>query len=334
MLRAGLLIPLLILLPFATVLAADDSITLQILSKYHPQVLEVRTRSRIFRLQPRSHPHWRFTAPDGEDIRITVNGDPQRVYRGSITVDWVGSEYRVENRTPLEIYVAGVVTGELGTGKDEELIKAQAVLARTYALKTLAREPLSDLAYHQVFKGFDRYAQRVYPVSQQTRNEVLQHEGKLADALFHAECGSAIYHAGQFWPSADTGPTRELPAGIPTGHPWRVHLSDEQVARVFPNARQLVRLERQYPVVIDTLESQWPVETFRLMINRRFGWNTIPSNEFHIRRQTRGWQLDGRGRGHLVGLCQQQAEQLAEAGWRYRDILQLFYPELEIATLP
>ncbi|MEJ2075806.1 MAG: SpoIID/LytB domain-containing protein [Reinekea sp.] len=311
-------------------LAADATIRVQILSKYHPQQLDITTRSRVFHLTPQTHLHWQFSAPLGEDITVTVNNELQRVYRGNLTVDWDGDEYRIENKTPLEVYVAGVVVGELGADSEVELIKAQAVLARTYALKVGAREPLSDLAYHQVFAGFDVYARRRYAITLQTRGEVLLRAGELAAALFHAECGSAIYFAGQFWPTADKRRALPLPVGVSVGAPWQVMLTDAQLAEVFPDVEQLVLLARQ-PVVVDIGARQIGLESFRLQVNRRFGWNRLPSNEFSVERLRDGWLLRGRGRGHLVGMCQRQAGELARNGIGYRGILALFYPESEVS---
>ena len=311
------------------VLAGEPVISVQILSKFHPQTLTVETHSRIFDLNPQTLPQWEFNAPAQEDISITVKGET-RTYRGGIVASWTGSEYQVTNRIPLEMYVAGVVSGELGSHVAEQMINAQAILARTYALKMLQREPLSDLAYHQVFKGFDYYAQQLYPVSQQTRGTVLKSNSRLADVLFHAECGSAIYHAAEFWDSEDRAPAIKLPDILPAGQPWQVSLTQDQVNKVFAGSNQLLRLEQEQPVKIDTGQGHYNMEAFRLAINRQYGWNTIPSNEFSIEPVAQGWVLKGRGRGHLVGLCQQQASELAGQGWDYREILQLFYPQFTL----
>jgi stage II sporulation protein D len=314
------------------VFASERIISIQILSKYHPKTLIVETRSRIFHLDPQTSPQWEFTAPAQQDISITVNGET-RIYRGTISAHWNGTEYQVSNRTPLEIYVAGVVTGELGSKLSEQLIKAQAILARTYALKTLQRGPLYDLAYHQVFKGFDHYAQKVYPISMQSQNQVLKQHGQLADVLFHAECGSAIYHAGEFWDSHDTAPAIDLPDSMAQGQPWKITLSNQQISKVFPGASKLSRNSESQPVKIAIGQDLINIESFRLGINRQYGWNTIPSNEFTIEQKTEGWLLKGRGRGHLVGLCQQQSNELAGQGWQYQEILKLFYPTLTIEKL-
>lgn len=321
-----------ILLLFPRYVYANQSmIDIQILSKHHPQTVSIETHSRIFFLNSSTPSEFEFSAPLNQDITVTVNKRIKRTYRGTIRAYWTGDEYILENRTPLEMYVAGVVIGELGIDAEPALMKALAILARTYALKIRQREVLSDLAYHQVFHGYDHYAQSIFVYTRATRDLVLKQRGKLADALYHAECGSANYHAGEFWPSNDYQPPKPLPADVEKGMPWQVVLSDDQIHTVFPEATQLKRVA-SVPVMIDLGAQKKNAEAFRLVVNREFGWNTIPSNEFEIVRQVRGWLLKGRGRGHLVGLCQRQAGQLARKGWRYDQILGLFYPEFIVLT--
>jgi stage II sporulation protein D len=301
-----------------------------VLSLYHPQTLVITTDKREFRLDTSLQGEFFFQAKPDENIEINVNDSVRRIYRGSIKVTKVGNELRVENITPLESYVAGVVAGEIGAAAKPEFIKAQAILARTYALNKAAKTSLSDLAYHQVFKGFSSLAKQYKFFSIQTEGMVLNNSGSIADVMYHAECGSAIYHAREFWPASDSyALPSPLPSEILPGEGWQISLSKEQVSSTFSGVTTIKRLAIA-PIAIDMGNQKKNVESFRLGINRKYGWNTIPSNEFTIQPTIGGWILKGAGRGHLVGLCQQQANELAKNGWRYDQLLELFYPTLEI----
>jgi stage II sporulation protein D len=310
--------------------AKNVSIKVFVLSLYHPQKLVISTNHRVFHLDTSLQGEFFFQAKPGEDIEISVNDSIHRIYRGSIRVTQAKNELRVENITPLENYVAGVVAGEIGGSAEPEFIKAQAILARTYALNKSTKTVLSDLAYHQVFKGFSALAKRYLFYSAETAGMVLNSSGKIADVMYHAECGSAIYPAGEFWPVHER---YILPSILPSemlhGEEWQASLSREQLSNVFTEATVLKRLEI-VPVIIDLGNQKKNVESFRLEINRIYGWNNIPSNEFIVQSTSDGWILKGKGRGHLVGLCQQQANQLAMDGWQYDQLLALFYPTLEI----
>lgn len=307
----------------------NDTIEIRILSKYHPQNVRIETRTRVFHFFPGQGGTFEHEAEAGDDISVTVNNKITRVYRGTIKLNWKKNEYQIINETALETYIAGVVIGELGANAPHELIKAQAILARTYARKVSAREQLFDLAYHQVFTGFDRYAVEAYRQTTETKGQYLWQDGHLSDALFHAQCGSAIYASGQFWRSDRHFNPVLLPVEMDAGELWSTILSSDQLKAVFAHANALQRTMGQ-PEQIRVDEEYYVVEKFRLKINRKYGWNTLPSNEFKISRTSGGYRFQGRGHGHLVGLCQQQASALASRGWSARQLLTTFYPNSAI----
>jgi peptidoglycan hydrolase-like amidase len=129
---------------------------------------------------------------------------------GGATVAWAGKRYRgdllvylnprgrlnVINELPLEDYLRGVVPGEMGPeqyGRIEAL-KAQAVAARTYALRNLGefRGEGYDICATprcQVYHGLGAE----HPLSDraiaETEHQVLVHHGELVDARYSATCG-------------------------------------------------------------------------------------------------------------------------------------------------
>lgn len=312
-----------------------DTLTINVLSKFHPKTVRVETRTREFLLTPqRSKPFHLSAAPD-ELITITVNDVETRSYRGSLDIRWQGveGEYRIVSHTPLETYVAGVVIGELGAGAEPEMIRAQAVLARTYALQKSLRQTLSDLAYHQVFIGYNDFVGSIEGYAATTRGLVLKDQSnRLADVLFHAECGSAVYGVGHFWEAPGRVEPRQLPVSMALGNVWKTSLSHHSLEAVFGKFNKLSRdSQASRDISVDTERLQ--AEAFRLRINRVYGWNTIPSNEYRIVRAGEHWRFEGRGRGHLVGLCQQQANQLAAQGWSAEELLAYFYPNYRLVQL-
>ncbi len=120
-----------------------------------------------------------------------------RRYRGALEVflsDRTG--LNVVNAAPLEDYLRGVVPVELGPDlyPEIEAIKAQAVAARTYAVKRLGEfegegYDLCATPLCQVYGGLDVE----HPVSDQaiadTRGEILLRGDMPQEALFTASCG-------------------------------------------------------------------------------------------------------------------------------------------------
>ena len=75
------------------------------------------------------------------------------------------------------------------------------------------------------------------------------------------------------------------------------------------------------------------IDTFRVKVNRVLGWNQIRSNHFNLEHKDDFLVFKGTGFGHLVGLCQKSAIKLAEEGWLYPQILDLFYPSTGLGRL-
>jgi stage II sporulation protein D len=67
-------------------------------------------------------------------------------------------------------------------------------------------------------------------------------------------------------------------------------------------------------------------EAGRLAVDRRLGWNTIPSNNFTARKEDGDMILEGTGQGHGIGLCQRGAKAMAEGGSTFREIISHYFP--------
>lgn len=130
-------------------------------------------------------------------------------YRGNVVlVATPRGTLHVVNRVGLEDYLLGVVPLELGPRVYDELEaqKAQAVAARTYAVKrrgdfSAEGYDLCATARCQVYGG----ASAEQPLSSQavraTAGEVLLHGGLPADALFTSTCGGRTEDAVHVFPS-------------------------------------------------------------------------------------------------------------------------------------
>lgn len=171
-----------------------------------PQVrLEVQQR----RQQPQLswvHGHFRY-----HRTRLQVTSDAgylrvnDRYYAGSITIqpNAYGS-YTVVNAVPLETYLRGVVPHEVGPGAPFAAMAAQAILARTYALKNLHRFQVDD--YHlcanthcQVYKGLTGTHPRADEAVRQTSGLVLTYNGKLVDAVYSSSNGGISAGFEEVW---------------------------------------------------------------------------------------------------------------------------------------
>lgn len=125
-----------------------------------------------------------------------------RPYRGEFTVLRRGAGVTLVNRLPLEDYLLGVVPRELPPDLFPELeaLKAQALAARTYALRprTAYLERGYDLCSGPACQVYGGVATE-HPLStravRETAGEAILHDGALIDALYTASCGGHTENA-------------------------------------------------------------------------------------------------------------------------------------------
>ena len=70
-----------------------------------------------------------------------------------------------------------------------------------------------------------------------------------------------------------------------------------------------------------------------LAIRRALSLTHLKSSAFTITHTEDGFLLKGKGWGHGVGLCQIGAAVMGNKGFRYRDILEYYYPGTEIKSI-
>jgi stage II sporulation protein D len=119
----------------------------------------------------------------------------------------------VVNRVPLELYLQSVVALELGfrAPADREAVMAQAVAARTYAVRYRGRrEALGFDVFatdaDQVYGGVPAEFPEVTDAVQRTAGQILTWDGQPIQALFHSTCGYATEAAEEVFQNREPVP--------------------------------------------------------------------------------------------------------------------------------
>ena len=116
----------------------------------------------------------------------------KRPYRGGLVARVEGGRLLLVNVLPLEDYLLGVLPAEMPASFPEEALKAQAVLARTFAvrrLNPLAPYDLCATEACQVYLGLSAETPRHERAVRATEGRVLSYAGQVASALYHADSG-------------------------------------------------------------------------------------------------------------------------------------------------
>jgi stage II sporulation protein D len=264
---------------------------------------------------------------------LLINGTH---YAGDIEV-WRGkSGMYLIDELPLEEYVQQVVNAEVGSNWDMEALKAQAVIARTYALyqKTSNRNSGYDLTssvLHQVYKGNTVDARVAYAVMQ-TRGEVLTYDGQLIETFYHStSSGSTEDPAEVFGKSYPYLKAVPVECGASPYCLWerKIPVSDMEKALDIAGFKEMKITSVTATKRVKTvgIVCSGGVVTFKATdLRKLLGWNRLPSTNFTVTQDDDTLVFEGQGYGHGVGLCQWSALLMAQDGKTYKEILSYFYP--------
>ena len=142
---------------------------------------------------------WIEPLPAASEAGLVLN---QRRYRGRLQVLVSGSGVQVINHVPLESYLTSVVGSEMPASWPQQALRAQAVAARTYALK--GRKPaapydLKATVASQVYRGIEAETPSTREAVAATRGLVLTYGSGLIDAVFHSSSGGSTESSGDLW---------------------------------------------------------------------------------------------------------------------------------------
>ena len=152
---------------------------------------------------------------NGSDLQLSArsaievnSNDPRGVwlgsrrYRGRLQLLVRGGQVQVVNHLGIETYLASVVGSEMPHKWPLPALQAQAVAARTYALRQRGKSGDFDVkatVASQVYRGVESETPSTIEAVESTRSLVLVHAGRLINAVFHSSSGGATEPSGEVW---------------------------------------------------------------------------------------------------------------------------------------
>ena len=244
------------------------------------------------------------------------------------------------NVVDLEDYLEGVLPGEMPAWFPLEAQKAQAVIARTYALERLGSHPDYDLcatSQCQVYLGRTEASAAYRPAIRASRGYLLAYQGRPVKAVYHADSGGRTASSQEVWGKRYPY-LRTRPDPYTRARTWERTPSPAQVEGVLAELGASVGTFYGFKVLSRTESDR---------IGRLLVWGSGGQVELGLPEVTRflramglpstmAWVEDGRrflgrGLGHGVGLSQWGARGLARRGYTYREILGYYYPGTVLA---
>lgn len=167
-----------------------------------------------------------YFIPSNPESLLSFNG---RRYRGFFILRGGPRGAVLINVLNIEDYLKGVVPGELSPDQfgEIEALKAQAVAARTYAMKNLGQYralgfDLSDTPVSQVYGGLDAERPLSSRAVEETRGEVARYKGELINALYMSTCGGMTENVEDIFPGKPVAYLKSTECGIENRPEWVV----------------------------------------------------------------------------------------------------------------
>lgn len=280
-------------------------------------------------------------------------------YRGTIEVR-AGTKQTLQliNTLPLEAYLRGVIASEMPSESPADALRAQAVAARTYALKVRGKYraegyDLTDTTACQVYGGMKAEEPATDAAIRDTAGLVLTRGGQLIEADFYDDCGG-VTSPGEdpddYPPSIRDAPNKDTPDYCARGtyHVWTFTLTPQELSTslqpLFPGHEGMKT--HVTGLEVTEADSSGRAKAVRITwgkiirvvkgseLRRQIGYEQLKSALFMLSRSDTGaFEFKGRGYGHGHGLCQWGAIGMASApyGRSYRDILTHYYPGTVLA---
>lgn len=279
---------------------------------------------------------------------VYVNNKP---YRGLAELTVADKGILVVNQLPLEEYLIGLINCEISSAWPIEAVKAQAIIARTYALnRKMARitSPyhLESSVVDQVYEGCLIEDSRARRAVIETEGEVLTFGGGIIQAFYHSSCGGRTEASENVWGASLPylkGVDCQYCLTSPAATTWEYKLSLKEIEERLRSAGH--KISGLHDIQPGAVNSRGRLKQVALLASRgggmisgeqfrkAVGYGVIKSTRFTLKSSKNEISFSGSGNGHGVGLCQWGAKQRALDGFACGEILSYYYPGTELKKL-
>jgi stage II sporulation protein D len=270
---------------------------------------------------------------------------------------------RIES-VPLDEYVlASALSEVVPVGESDAAVatiyEVQAIVARTYAVAEAGRHrsegfDFCDTTHCQLYEPArirtSRFAAAARAAVARTSGRVLTYGSRIAEAVFHSDCGGQTASADAVWGGRPVPYLRTIAdaLGPETHRTWDVSASIDQLRSALnadPRTEVGARLDAIEVIERDPsgraasiglrgeLSAIVRGDVLRAVVTPAFAERGgLLSTRFAVTRSGARYVFTGTGYGHGVGLCQRGAISRAHRGDATTDILAIYFPGTRITT--
>lgn len=262
----------------------------------------------------------------------------------------------------LDQYLYGVVSSEMPANFEEEALKAQAVVARTYTIYKITngnKHENADIcddsqccqAWISKEARFEKWNEterennwsKIVSAVESTKGKIIMYEGKPINAFFHSNSGGKTEIASSVWGGKDEP---YLQAVETSGESNYTQYSSELTISKEEFIEKIKQYHSDFEIdfssdnqieVLEYTEGQrikkikiGNLELAGTEIRNIFG---LKSAKFEILVEGENVKFNVLGYGHGVGMSQTGADSMAKEGKNYEEIIKHYYTGVEIVNL-
>lgn len=312
---------------------------------------------------------WRWTEEkEKEKAASLAEKDGEKEGRGNIFLRLYNVENGEIIVLELEEYLVGAVAAEMPASFGLEALKAQAVAARTYALqkreagggKGCLSHPGADLcsdssccqAWEKIEatagdkwppEKRDYYLDKILEAVESTRGMVITYGKEVIRAVYHSTCGGMTESAEDAFNGPPYPYLRSVECSYCSHSPYyRKEISfkiNTYAAALKDDDGVIPVLGEENVPLLETLSRSQTGRNLLLRVGKPGrlirgaelrSLLGLPSTHFRWRVEGEEIIFSTRGYGHGVGMCQYGADGMAGEGKDYVQIIQYYYPGVEV----
>lgn len=244
----------------------------------------------------------------------------------------------------LEEYLIGVVAGEMPASFHIEALKAQAIIARTYTLKSIEQnKKLTDTSSTQIYlddeqmklkwgNDYLKYYSKIKKAIEETEGKYITYNNKYIDAVYFSTSNGYTEDAKYVW-------GYDIPYLKSVKSPWDIGTTNytKTINKSFEEISNILGINVNENTIIKEIIRDSSQRITSITINDKifsgkqirslFGLN---STDFDINITEKGFNFITRGYGHGVGMSQYGANGMAKEGYNCDEIIYYYYQNVTI----
>lgn len=261
----------------------------------------------------------------------------ENIKKNEITVTVYRNNGKIIN-LELEEYVLGVVGAEMPASFNIEALKAQAILARTYALKSIKNgKKLTDTVSTQAYKDnselqklwkndYTKYYEKIKKAVNETKGKVILYNNEYIDAVYHSTSNGKTENSKNVWKNS-------LPYLVSVDSSWDKNVKSYKKETIFEINEfcNILKLDVEEPITYEIIHNETGRVRQITINNKTFSGTEfrnllkLRSADFEIEINDEKVKVTTYGYGHGVGMSQYGANEMAKQGYSYIQILKYYY---------